>query len=82
MYLHERIEGFVDHRHQKSVHNEAWPVIGVAHSLAQVPCKAVGSLVDLIASTPASLSVCVCREHVVSPTHSSENSRLPFMGLH
>ncbi len=54
MYLHERIEGFIDHRHQHSVHNEAWPVVGVAHSLAQVLCKAIGSLMDLFASTPAS----------------------------
>ena len=82
MYLHERIEGFIDHRHQNSVHNEAWPVIGVAHSLAQVLCKAVGSLVDLFASTPASLSVCICRERVVSITRSSENSRMPSVGMH
>ena len=54
MYLHQRIEGFIDHRHQHSVHNEAWPVIGVAHCLAQVLCKAIGSLMDLFASTPAS----------------------------
>ncbi len=59
MYLHERIEGFIDHRHQHSVHNEAGSVIGVAHSLAQVLCKAISSLVDLIASTPASLSMYV-----------------------
>ena len=59
MYLHERIEGFIDHGHQNSVHNEARPVIGVAHSLAQVLCKATGSLVDLFASTPATLSMCV-----------------------
>ncbi len=80
MYLHERIEGFIDHRHQHSVHNEAWPVIGVAHSLAQVLCKAIGSLVNLFASAQASLSMNVRQEHVVSTMHSSETNRAPFMG--
>lgn len=59
MYLHECIEGFIDHGHQHSVHNEAWPVIGVAHSLTQVLSKAVGSMVDLIAGTPALLTTYV-----------------------
>ena len=46
-HLHQCVEGFIDHGHQHTIHNEAWPVVGHTDRLAQMLRKAVGGLVNL-----------------------------------
>ena len=37
-HLHQGVERFIDHGHQHSVDDEAWPILRPNHSLSQVLC--------------------------------------------